>query len=1001
MPNWDQLEIIGPGGEIIFYELDPARGVTNIGRDAENDVVITGPGVEPFHAVLDHRRKPYQVVILSATGGATREGEPVLPNVSTPLHPWDTLEMGGYTLMLLEGAGRAAPTEKSPAPAAPAPGAPVPLPRPAPASPLARPPDREDELILVELSEREWTLGVEQTAVCDVTLTNGGDIVAAFVVQVEGLDPRWVAITPPQINLNEGERASLTLTLTPPREPASRAGAHHLAVVVTSPDYPGRSSQRGATLTITPYYEFGVGELSPKQHTVSWRRRSGQTVLPMANRGNSRALLRVEAEDTERACSFEFQVPGETASLARQAEMRLPPAETFAIPIRMTPHARRLVGLRRRRYAFTVTASMPEGAQTPRAVMGQLDSKPLIGPGLLALALLTLAVFVALFFRPTIGEFYADPPVVLAGTPVALYWEASSFASLSIDGLGKVDGRSSQITVVPRQDTTYKLKAENLLSRLSPGWFGDSAQAAVAVTPVLPLIRVFSVDKEAILKGESITLRWEVVAADELILQAGSAAETLLSTEHVSQRTVAPDREVVYTLIARNRYGEVTDSLTVKVSEPTPTPTVPPPTPVIEFFRVEPNEITLGETVTFDWTVSGILDPQTFRVQLDPLGVVDQVGPKIYKPEQEGTLNFWLRAFNGEAEARRPQNVLVKPAPTGTPAPEKPTIAFFTAAPDEIVRGSGRDVQLAWSVTGATTDVQISGPGFGPIVGLPALGSLPVNPDQSTLYVLTAFNGELSASQTVQVKVLEPTPTGTPLPTAPPTPTPTSTPVPPNIVYFNVVAADTNDADKVVFVGGSPPTYEVVAGTQVNLQWLVQNALKVSLSVDDQSLGDQPFEGQLPQTVRAEGNYKLEARNVQDDLATAFVRIEMTQEIPPAPDNVSGEPLTDTVDISWEYRTQDENKIIGFRIYRADVPPGSNFQRVADEDDLDQGSRQWSDAVGVGHTCGKAYYVVAVYEDFNGDVQETDASENSWYSPPCSSPTSLFHGPGQPFAAEI
>jgi len=44
----NQLEIIGPGGRIEFYELDPGKGVTNIGRHPENDIVIDSPTVAPF-----------------------------------------------------------------------------------------------------------------------------------------------------------------------------------------------------------------------------------------------------------------------------------------------------------------------------------------------------------------------------------------------------------------------------------------------------------------------------------------------------------------------------------------------------------------------------------------------------------------------------------------------------------------------------------------------------------------------------------------------------------------------------------------------------------------------------------------------------------------------------------------------------------------------------------------------------------------------------------------
>ena len=55
MATQDKLEIIRPNGEIEFYELEPG-GITNIGRHPENDIVITSPGIAPFHAVIEHRR---------------------------------------------------------------------------------------------------------------------------------------------------------------------------------------------------------------------------------------------------------------------------------------------------------------------------------------------------------------------------------------------------------------------------------------------------------------------------------------------------------------------------------------------------------------------------------------------------------------------------------------------------------------------------------------------------------------------------------------------------------------------------------------------------------------------------------------------------------------------------------------------------------------------------------------------------------------------------------
>ena len=45
------------------------------------------------------------------------------------------------------------------------------------------------EGILTELSEREWTMDAEQSAICDVTITNGGSIVAAFEVRITRINP--------------------------------------------------------------------------------------------------------------------------------------------------------------------------------------------------------------------------------------------------------------------------------------------------------------------------------------------------------------------------------------------------------------------------------------------------------------------------------------------------------------------------------------------------------------------------------------------------------------------------------------------------------------------------------------------------------------------------------------------------------------------------------------------------------------------------------------------
>ncbi|MCA1553114.1 MAG: hypothetical protein LC737_01920, partial [Chloroflexi bacterium] len=77
--------------------------------------------------------------------------------------------------------------------------------------------------------------------------------------------------------------------------------------------------------------------------------------------------------------------------------------------------------------------------------------------------------------------------------------------------------------------------------------------------------------------------------------------------------------------------------------------------------------------------------------------------------------------------------------------------------------------------------------------------------------------------------------------------------------------------------------------------------------------------------------------------------------------------------------------ILGFRVYRADVP-NTNYVRVADESVLKSNVFNWPDPVTP--SCGKSYYVVAVYNDgVTSTPRESARSTTTWYSRTCASLT--------------
>ena len=1039
MPAHDQLELIAPNGEIKFYDLDPSRGITNIGRHPENDIVIDNPAVAPFHAVLDHRQRPYQLVVVTQENPTSVGGETVAPNVPHVLHTWDTIELNGHSLVLVEGGNFGAGSQPAAsarasalpaaAPAAAAAGAiaagAAAMPAPtaassatalAPAMPAmpgnyvrlaTPPPDRVDETIVTEITEREWIIDVEQMATTQLTIVNGGDLVATFYARVEGVDPNWVTIEPPQVNLFEGERATISISVTPPRRPDTSAGTRYVAFTVSSPDYPNHLSSLSGSLTINPYYDFTITDLAPRQQTVGWRRPTGRVSYVVANRGNSECMYRVDGDDDERGCRFEFRVPGQAAALIGHAEIKLSPDGSAAVPILITPNRRRFLGVGKHNYMCTVTTTPLSGAQTPRAVLAQVASAPLIGPWFIVLMLILLAVLIAIIFKPRISYFGTDPQLtardpaaiqIQAGQTVTLYWRTwAPLGHLQIQSsipqdteAGAVNGATGSKTFKPIDSVTYDLQAENFLTSLYPPLFSAHWAIPVEVAGVLPGISFTGTTSSGsinaqtrtitIVRGQSVTLLWTVVRTDELFLLTNDAPQTIPPEQYTSSLDVSPTADTTYKLQAHNHYtgagGFISEPITVRVVEPSPTPL---PVPVIERFDVQPLVITAGESVQLDWIVTGVDKVTITGVDgdLSPNGSI-QVAPTTL-----GTVFFKLTATNGGEPVVLQRSITVNPAPSPTPVPLAPKVEFFTANPATVVADPNTPavVALAWSVTGHTTNIKISGPDFGEVANLDAQGTITVSVSKPTLFVITAFNGtDLSASQTTQINVLPPTPT----PTPPPTATPAPTPLPLPIVIFsaavdpahgdpaNYVTQDTDPS-----VPANTRQYSVTAGTFVIFSWTATNAVKTVFNGADKAPSDsQELQINTPSTLLFKA---INAQNAEVDL---FIKLVTTPRSPPDPPfNVTGvmTQTTGPATVSWDYPSAQLYRIDSFKIYRAPVP-STSFTAIAQNISKTTLPFQYVDSTGA---CNMEYAVVAVYTDTDGVTKETNISANSWYTPPC------------------
>jgi len=985
----DQLEIISPTGEIGFYDLAEDKGICNIGRHPDNDIILTGHGIALFHAVIDYRKKPYTLIVLTRDGQTMLAGRSVSPNLARNLQSGDAIEVLGYTVILLESESSTPPPPSMPA------NMPVPITRPESASPTiptqtingqqrfaGRPPDVEDERVIFTISEIEWTVNVRDTVTIMLEIINGGDLIAGFNIRLDGLPPEWVTIYPTDIELNVGDRSSATVTIEPPREPNSRAGAHHFRIAVYSRTYK-RETVRGATLNINPYYRFSMGQIAPRRQTISWFKEFGMAEISLTNLGNSSTAIRVDASDEERGCNFEFDIPGE-GRFARQTEFFVDPEGTVTSQIYITPFNRKFIGFVNKRYNYTINANVVDAQQTPSSSFGELTDKPFIGKLPIFLMALSLIIFIVWLFWPSIDMFDADRKTISSGGDVTLAWQASPLVNLRLndDPLEETHGSK---TFQPDETTMYELRAVNWLTRLMPSLTKDDAvrNAQVFVTPILPSINTFRPEQTELVMGQSARIFIDVADADQVTFIGPDGNQPLEEPSFKQAiRSVAPIQDADYKIIAINKYGEQEQNFHITVLEPTPTPV---PTPGILYFSVNPRVITAGQEVRLQWEVINV-DNATLNGDYYPAQ-----GNIQFSPQQDTT--YFLAGFgkNGSqvSEVARvgvtpPPTQTPTATPTGTPAP--PVIDFFDSSTTELIlEGGSDDITLSWSVKGKTTSIVLVGsPGYGTIPGLKAQGNLTVSPGETTSFLLTASNGESQASASIQIKVSEATATATVPPTI--TPEPSATPFPPtpsapNIFYFRAESAE-GDADDIVQIGSSAGVrrYEVLAGSAVHFTWEVKDADKVELT----DYGQFGQSDNVEVLIKENKTFTLNAqREGNSEIVSAEINITVKPRIPPPPENVHGTTNSNGTQntIDWDF-SGDEEYIVGFRVYRADVPENS-FSRAAREDELGKSARSWLDTES-NPACNKAYFVVAVYLDVQtGNLEESKPSAESWFSLTC------------------
>ncbi len=723
------------------------KGFINIGCHPDNDIILSGKDVLPFHAMIDYRQEPYQLTPLSSEAEIYLNNGLVSSGKACPVDAEDTIGVGNNRLRLLPGSNGGPPrlavagAQDAAENDSPAAGTAL-FGGVAVAGLFSQGMEDlgQNDVILASLDHEAVEISVEQTANYTLSVINGSQIVSTFHVNVEGVPDEWVIVSPANVNLNEGARSTVYIAITPPRWPTSSAGDHPLRIVVTSHNHTGLQTVVTAALTIAPYYEYSITDISPKRQSINFGQKSARAAIEISNRGNSTTPFLLAAQDDENGCQFQFP---DDAGLTQvgSAQFNVPAGETLHKSVHISPIKRSLVRLRSRQYPYRVVVTQPQNEGFSLFTMGTAISRPLINAIGLLLILLCLVGTTAYLFTPRIEAFAADNNLIGVGESTTLRWKTFFFThDLSIAGLDKpVKGSQGGLEIYPASTVnTYTLSATTWLWSLM-GLPPKTVGATVLAVPGEPVISTFSASSNEALVGDEVGLRWSVDHAEKVFLTIDGVTKTLDDPKTFNgERKQLIEKPTLVEIVAQNSIGSTVRSMYINTRQPSIQ---------IDRFELDQTSVYTGEQVTIYWKVSGIGMDNGGEVVISAFdSVLPLEGQMTFFPKE--LMEFVLTATNRQLQESRilPVGVLEPGAP-----PEPPTVGFFTAAPDTLI-GPG-NVELSWSVSGSYDNIKITNGSSVVADGLSAQGFKTVAVEESGTYVLTATNKGESAGANLQITV--------------------------------------------------------------------------------------------------------------------------------------------------------------------------------------------------------------------------------------------------------
>lgn len=389
MANAEQIEIVSSSGQVQFYELNPAIGIVNIGQHADNDLILAGPDVRPFHALIDHRRRPYLYISLGEDGAVGAERS---------LGEWERLRIGEHELVLMTGnrpGQTASPQGRS--------------------SSYPHQTQAQEPIRSAAGTTTQWRARPGQSVRRNLTVQNGGDKAATFVISAGGVPEDWLWLSQQTIPLPPGGQTAVQLTVTPPPGPATEPGVYPLTWQMESPDYPGWVQNEAIYLEVEALPSVHMSKPEPTTVVSRPFRRAGQAHITVANWGNVPTNIYLSGQERRNDCVVQidpvldlpapeegvvWERPQTTgAPSATDLLLLLPPGALAHLRVNISPRKGRRFGIGSIQHRFTITAQSTNGTFPPQTSAGAFESRPAFHIGFLLLITVLFALAAIYFFR--------------------------------------------------------------------------------------------------------------------------------------------------------------------------------------------------------------------------------------------------------------------------------------------------------------------------------------------------------------------------------------------------------------------------------------------------------------------------------------------------------------------------------------------------------------------------------------------------------------------------